>query len=219
MGHLFSWVWVLAGLSSLYFLAIAVLSDGKWSHFFLAVVVSFIAKGAARSFLYDEKKKLFVDQLISEGYTPDEALAEYQQQLTSGEWSLARVERIINDYGRVLEHKVPGPNGMVADESQLPHPKNVIQMAILYMLERGTLDEEQRGALMTGFISLADFQPGVDSGDTGVDVGSERFLSLPVDEQINSIADNGVGGEWLEKSQTERDALVQQLKREGHWLG
>ena len=54
--------------------------------------------------------------------------------------------------------------------------------------------------------------------DTGVDVGSETFLSLPVEDQIKSIADNGLGDERLEKSQTERNSLVEQLKREGHWL-
>ena len=106
---------------------------------------------------------------------------------------------------------------MVADESQLPHPKNVIQMAILYMLEKGAIEQMQKDALVTGFISLADFQSGVDTDDAGVDVGSDEFLNLTAEQQIKSIADSGLGIEWLEKSRAERDSLVRQLKHEGHW--
>lgn len=217
MSVVFSWVWAISGIASIYFFAIAAFADGAWSNFFWALGISVVAKSLTRYFLQSEKQRKFEKQLMSEGYTREEAREEYIQQLTTNEWSMERVEKIINDYGGALGQKSPGPNGMVADESQLPHPKIVIKQAILYMLEKGEPADEQKDALLTGFFSLADFQPGVDGDETGVDVGSEEFMALPTEEQIRTLADNGLGQEWLEISARERDELVSELRREGHW--
>lgn len=217
MSVVFSWVWAISGIATIYFFVIALFGDGAWSNFFWALGISVVVKSLTRHFLQSEKQGKFEKQLMSEGYTREAAHKEYVHQLTTNEWSMERVEKIINDYGGVLAKKAPGPNGMVADEEQLPHPKIVIKQAILYMFEKGSLEEMQKDALVTGFFSLADFQPGVDDGDTGVDVGSEEFMALPTEEQIRKVAEGGLGQEWLEISATERDELVAELQREGHW--
>jgi hypothetical protein len=156
------------------------------------------------------------DLLHRAGIDPGEQKLSINQS-TALKWSTQRAENVVNDYGWTLGNKKPGPNGMVADEAQLPHPKTVIKQAILYLLAIGEVTNEQKDALVTGFVSLADFQPGVDDGDKGVDAGSAEFISLSAEEQIKSLAAGGLGQEWLEKSAAERDELVAELKREGHW--
>lgn len=153
------------------------------------------------------------------GASRKETEREYAQQLTTNEWSMEHVEKIINDYGAALMNKVPGPNSMVADESQLPHSKVVVKKAILYFLENGNPTEEQKDALVSGFISMADFQPSVDDEDHGVDVASESFAALPTEKQIVAVSEGGLGEEWLQKSAVERDELIAELTQAGYWKG
>ena len=57
----------------------------------------------------------------------------------------------------------------------------------------------------------------MDEGDNGIDVGSKEFMALPPEEQIKALAERGMGQEWLQVSARERDDLVAELKRVGHW--
>ncbi len=52
---LLGWVWIGASIAALYFLAMAVLSDGTWSRFFWALGAGVVAKWLARDF-QDNKK-------------------------------------------------------------------------------------------------------------------------------------------------------------------
>ncbi len=195
----------------------AMLPDKDSSHFRGLIQRSMISRHA--DFIRDGDKmraQAMGDLLTRAGIEPG-ARREYVDELTTNEWSIERAEKTVNDYGGAMMNKTPGPNGMVADARQLPHPKATIKQAILYLLENGNFDDSQKDSLVTGFFSLADFQPGVDGDETGVDVSSEEFMALPTEEQIRKIADVGIGQEWLEVSSRERDELVSELKKEGHW--
>lgn len=74
---MFGWIWIIASLAALYFLAMAVFSDGTWSNFFWAVGASVVTKWLAKGFDDNQQRVAFEAKLISEGYTPEEAAKEW----------------------------------------------------------------------------------------------------------------------------------------------
>ena len=195
----------------------AVLPDADSPHFRGLIQRSMISRYADFVRDADQMRAQAMGDLLTRAGIEPGAPEEYVHDLTTDEWSIERAESIVNDYGGAMMNKTPGPNGMVADESQLPDSKIEVKQAILYLLENGNFDDPQKDSLVTGFISLADYQPGVDEGDTGVDMASDEFMALSTEEQIRRIADGGIGQEWLDVSARERDELVSELKKEGHW--
>jgi hypothetical protein len=65
------------------------------------------------------------------------------------------VERIVHDYGAVLEEKTA--LGVIRDVHSLPHPKNKIKDALRFALGV-TKDKLMREHLRAAYISLSDFQ-------------------------------------------------------------
>ncbi len=79
-GGIFGWVWIIASLAALYFLATAVFSDSSWSRFFWAFGVSAVAKWLARGFQDNQQRVAFEAKLIAEGYSPDQAAKEWMSR-------------------------------------------------------------------------------------------------------------------------------------------
>jgi len=49
-GGIFGWVWIIASLAAIYFLAMAIFSDSPWSRVFWAFGVGVVAKWLAKGF-------------------------------------------------------------------------------------------------------------------------------------------------------------------------
>ena len=189
---LLGWVWIGASIAALYFLAMAVLSDGTWSQFFWALGAGVIAKWLARGF-EDNKKRV-----------------AYEAQPQSSD-----ATAIIQAYGKVLETSAPVP-GCVADESKLPYPKETIKKAIIAGL-RSTEDKQMKEHFKVGYIQLADWQPDIGENDQGLDLsaidGSQDTESL-----ASAVLEQSSGSEaWVAIAQKEQEALKQELEELGLW--
>jgi len=57
---IFGWIWIFAGVVSIYFLVRAFFFDGEWLSFFIAIGVAVIGEWLARSF--NEVKSNFWDE-------------------------------------------------------------------------------------------------------------------------------------------------------------
>jgi hypothetical protein len=74
---LFGWIWIIAFIAALYFLAVAIFSGGPWSRFFWALGLSAIAKWLLRGFNDNKQRVAFEAKLIADGYTREEAGEEW----------------------------------------------------------------------------------------------------------------------------------------------
>ncbi len=84
VGGILGWVWIVASIASLYFLAVAAFSDSPWSRFFWAVGVSIIAKWLARGFRDNQLRIGFEAKLVSEGRTLEDARKEWAERYMRG---------------------------------------------------------------------------------------------------------------------------------------
>jgi hypothetical protein len=71
------WVWILASLAALYFLAAAVAFHGAWSRLWWALACAAVAKWLARGFIDNQRRVAFEADLISKGYSAEEAGKEW----------------------------------------------------------------------------------------------------------------------------------------------
>jgi hypothetical protein len=94
----------------------------------------------------------------------------------------------IRDYSAVLTAGSP-PANCVADVSLLPHSKERIKQSLLFGLLI-TKDEHMQGALVAGYLSLANYQEGVGPHVLGIDV-SKVDMTAPIEEQARVIAMQG----------------------------
>lgn len=78
------WIWIVASVAALYFLATAVCSDAPWSNFFWAVGTSIVAKWLTRGFADNQKRVAFETNLIAAGKTPEEAEREWRERYARG---------------------------------------------------------------------------------------------------------------------------------------
>ena len=74
---IFGWLWIIVGLYALYLLVRVIFFGGLWSSFFWAIAISGVAKWLCRGFRDTEARVAFEQKLIDEGYTPDQARAEW----------------------------------------------------------------------------------------------------------------------------------------------
>ena len=77
---LFGWIWIIASIASLYYLAMVIFSDTPWSIFFWVFGVSIIAKWLAKGFQDSKNRVAYEAQLIAEGYTPEEAGKKWTEE-------------------------------------------------------------------------------------------------------------------------------------------
>lgn len=127
---------------------------------------------------------------------------------------LSQAELIINAYGKTLEYLGPVPGSSVADEQKLPFPKAQIKSAIIFAI-RANPDKKQQEILKTGYLCLADFQPGVGSKNIGFELLPADVSKLN-DSEVLAIA-NAVGESesWLAKASAELALLRQELQAAG----
>ena len=169
----FGWIWIGASIAALYFIAMAVFSDGAWPPFFWALGGSIVAQWLARGFEDNKKRVAYEAQLITEGYSPEEAGKKWVQEYSGcsvGQSQTNDVMAIIQAYGKTLEMEAPA-SGCVADESKLPYPKDTIKKAIISGL-KSTDNDQMKEHLKVGYIQLADWQPGVGSANKGLDLSA-----------------------------------------------
>jgi hypothetical protein len=95
-------------------------------------------------------------------------------------------ETVLLDYGIVLGRGSPEP-GYVADAAALPHPKPRIKKALVVAM-RSMQDPHMRSQLKKAYVSLADWQEGVEGATLS-------------------------GGELLSRVQAEKVRLQSELKQ------
>ncbi|MEO6824308.1 MAG: hypothetical protein ABI167_06195 [Nitrosospira sp.] len=66
---IFGWIWIVASLAALYFLAMAIFADGAWSSFIWTVGIGILAQRLTKSFQDNQRRMIFEARLIREGYT------------------------------------------------------------------------------------------------------------------------------------------------------
>ncbi len=119
----------------------------------------------------------------------------------------------MNAYGKTIEFLAPPPGG-VADENKLPFPKARIKSSILLMLKQAT--PEQRSVLCSGYLMLADFQPGVGDKDTGIDFSTIDASKMNQEELLalaNRIASKPESEKRLEEIAGKERAQFEQDMR------
>jgi hypothetical protein len=82
IGGLFGWVWIIASLGLVYFLAVAIFGSGTWSRVGWAFAVGAIAKWLARGFNDHKERVAFTADLVAKGYTAEAAGEEWYAQYT-----------------------------------------------------------------------------------------------------------------------------------------
>ncbi len=130
------------------------------------------------------------------------------------EMTVAHAEVVVTAYGAILESG-PVP-GTVADDSELPFPKETIKQALLLLL-RTRSDPKLREHLKSGFILLADWQSGVGPVRLGVDFTK---IDLTQDAMVlakRHKADAEAAEKWLAVAKAEQEALVTELQALGLW--
>lgn len=215
---LIGWVWIGASIAALYFLAMAVFSDGTWSQFFWTLGANIVAKWLTRGFEDNKKRVAYEARLIDEGHSPEEARKIWVQEYSGDsevQPELNNPTAIIQEYGKTLETSAPSP-GCVADESKLPYSKEVIKKAIITGL-RSTEDQQIREHLKVGYIQLADWQKGVGESDQGLDL-TNIDMNQDTESLAKAILEHSSGSEdWVTVAQKEQEVLKQELQELGLW--
>jgi hypothetical protein len=85
IGGIFGWVWIISFLAALYFLAMAIFSDGPWSRFFWAFGIGAVAKWLTRGLRDNQARVAFEAKLVAEGYTPEQAAKEWTSRYMGGD--------------------------------------------------------------------------------------------------------------------------------------
>lgn len=128
----------------------------------------------------------------------------------------ASLNKIATDYGAVLASSAAPAPGCVADARKLPHPKEHIKKALVYVL-RVIEDPQMRNALKICYISLANWQEGVGDTDVGVDF-TKIDPTADIHELAKRITSQASAWEnWSLKARAERESLVGELEKLGLW--
>lgn len=125
---------------------------------------------------------------------------------------LRQCKKIVSAYGAALE-KGPAP-GTVADESELPYPKQTIKQALVTLL-RATSDSQLRGNLKAGYLSLSDWQRGVGPHRVGFDFGKFDRTSDALSIAKRHAAAEESARPLLTKAEVEQQALASELRKMG----
>lgn len=125
---------------------------------------------------------------------------------------LGRCREIVSAYGAALETG-PAP-GTVADERELPYPKQTIKQALLVLLKT-TTDPKMRGNLKAGYICLSDWQQGVGPNRVGFDIRSidQSGDALSIAKRL--AATEEPAKPWLAKAEEENKTLIADLREMG----
>lgn len=80
VGGILGWVWILATVAAVYFLATALFFSSPWSRFFWALGISLIAKWLTRGFRDNQIRVGFVAELMAKGLSREEANEEWAKR-------------------------------------------------------------------------------------------------------------------------------------------
>ena len=145
---------------------------------------------------------IFLANHLSE--TLETASARARGLITSKE-----AAELVRHYGRTrLTDDVLPPDGL-ADEEELPESKERIKQALLIRLAEEK-DEQTREQLKEGYLSLANYQAGVDQENT--EFGASR---LEIPSEFARQAD--IYEKWRPIVEQEHAELISDLKKVGYW--
>jgi hypothetical protein len=82
VGGIFGWVWIVASVTALYCLVVAIFFDSPWSRFFWAFGIGIIAKWLAKGFRDNQLRVAFVAELMEKGLSREEASREWFERYT-----------------------------------------------------------------------------------------------------------------------------------------
>ncbi|MBI3373736.1 MAG: hypothetical protein HY017_18590 [Betaproteobacteria bacterium] len=133
-------------------------------------------------------------------------------KLEKPESDLGRCREIVSAYSAILENG-PVP-GTVADERELPYPKQTIRQALLVLLKT-TTDPQMRGNLKAGYVCLADWQQGVGPHRVGFDITKLDQTGDALSIATRIAATEESAKKWLAKADIEQKSLVSELREMG----
>lgn len=124
-------------------------------------------------------------------------------------------EEVVQRYRRIMVDDATSL-GCVADERKLPDSKERIKKALLLFLAEED-DEQAREHLKTGYILLANFQPGVGEENVGIHVTNKDMAGSPESERTKVVTQSDVYEKWQPIVDKEFEELVNDLRKLGYW--
>ena len=121
----------------------------------------------------------------------------------------AVAEDVVTAYCYALEFFAPTP-GCVADESELPFPKETIKQALRWRMQH-TSDADFRDSLKVAYVALADWQQGVGPDHRGLAMlpGQDGLARTT---EASWITERAVeGAQWTARSNAEAERLHREL--------
>jgi hypothetical protein len=94
IGGIFGWIWIIASLAALYFFAVALMFSGRWSLFFWSFGTGALCKWLARGFNDSKNRVAYEAELISQGFSKEEAGRAWIEAYSGGSDKLAELERV-----------------------------------------------------------------------------------------------------------------------------
>jgi len=191
VGGIFGWVWIAASIGAIYFLVQAVFYDGSWVNLVGVMLTGGISKVVLRE--CEARKNLLMTQesINSDGNTKSDDTDEPA-------WA-EQVEKIVQNASPVA--------GCVADQNELPYPKDVIKTALIKALQN-TVDSHQKGALQVAYLSLANWQSDVGDSHQGIDLTKID----PMLDPSEFLAMHESSKDWGQIVQNEEKKLQAELK-------
>lgn len=124
-------------------------------------------------------------------------------------------EEVVQRYRRIMVDDATSL-GCVADERKLPDSKEQIKKALLLSLAEEE-DEQAREHLKTGYILLANFQPGVGEKNVGIHVTNKDMAGSSESERTKVVTQSDVYKKWQPVVDKEFEELVNDLRKLGYW--
>lgn len=74
---IYGWIWIIASLASLYFLAIAIFADGAWSSFIWTLGIGILAQRFTKGFQDNQRRLIFEARLGGARHTQEQGGDEW----------------------------------------------------------------------------------------------------------------------------------------------
>lgn len=84
MSGLLGWVWIGANLSTVGFVAMALVYGWSWWNVLYAFIIGALAKWLARGFIDNKRRVLFEEHMIREGMTKEDAARRWMEEYSKG---------------------------------------------------------------------------------------------------------------------------------------
>tara|TARA_Y100000588_G_C14174402_1_gene890683 strand:+ start:219 stop:1049 length:831 start_codon:yes stop_codon:yes gene_type:complete len=145
----FGWVYAASGFASIWFAIAAIFMDGSWWEFGYSLIVGTICKGWTQSFHSAAQSEMAAGGSRQNWEDPSES-ASAQNSATSP-------YDIVADFGKLIETS----DGLsINDISELPHPKQDIVNALIYVYQNQEATETKE-MMKIGLMEVARYQEDV----------------------------------------------------------